>query len=288
MRRLFLLLALLPLAASAQTSRSTLSTLGLPKPAGTIIGNCTAATGFVSTCIAGPGITISNGQISASGSSQPAGGNFSVQYNAAGTLAGTGPGTAGNCLLSNGTTSAPTFQSCPGGGGGAVSSVSAGTSGTLSVSPTTGATVVDLASAAAFTVVGNSTSSPAVPVATGMQALAGAMVTVNENTIAATLSSGATNDYSPGGWGSTVAYLHLTPAAGGSTLNGLVAGSNMQTVLIDNAEAAGGADNIILANESTSDTTAANRFHSSGYLVIPPGGRVVCVDSSTLARWSCQ
>jgi hypothetical protein len=115
------------------------------------------------------------------------------------------------------------------------------------------------------------------------------LVTANAGVISATGAAGTTYDYSPTGWGATVGFLHLTPGTGGTTLGGLVAGSSMQVVFIDNAEAAGGADNVILLAESASDSTAANRFHASGNLLIPPGARVVCLyDSTTLARWSCQ
>lgn len=109
--------------------------------------------------------------------------------------------------------------------------------------------------------------------------------------VTATGVTGPTNDYSPAGFGPTTGVLYLTPAAGGSTYNGLAAQSSLQQVYIVNAEAAGGADNILLANQSASDTTAANRFLTSATvsLAIPPGGRVLCVYlPSAVSRWSCQ
>jgi hypothetical protein len=123
-----------------------------------------------------------------------------------------------------------------------------------------------------------------------MTALQAALTAANATVLTpATLATGPTNDYSPTGWGATIAVLYLTPASGGSTLNGLANNTNLQQVFLINAEAAGGADNIILANQSTSDTTAANRFMASGNLAIPPGGRVNCIYiPSAVSRWSCQ
>jgi hypothetical protein len=98
------------------------------------------------------------------------------------------------------------------------------------------------------------------------------------------------SDYSPANYGATTAVLYLTPASGGTTLNGLAAGSPMQQVFIVNAEVAGGADAISLVNQSTADSTAANRFlTSSKSLTIPPGGRAGCIYlASTVNRWNCQ
>lgn len=170
---------------------------------------------------------------------------------------------------------------------GGVSSVTAGSSGLLTISPTTGAVVADVSAIADYSVIGNGTNSTAKPTALGMQGLAASLVAVNENIVSATLGTGPINDYDPSGWGTTVAVLYLTPASGGSTLDGLVAGSNMQTVLIINAEAAGGSDDITLENQSSSDSTAANRFMGSGNLSIVPGGRVLAVYlGGSIGRWS--
>jgi hypothetical protein len=180
-----------------------------------------------------------------------------------------------------------------GSGGGAVSSVSAGSSGLISSTPTTGAVVVDVASVAANTVYANLTGSSATPTAATMTALQSALVTANAQLCAATAPTGPTNDYSPtcssGSYGTTTAVLYFTPTSGGSTIDGLVAGSAMQQILIINAEAAGGSDSILLINQSSSDSTAANRFLASGNLVIPAGGRVDCVYlASTVTRWQCH
>lgn len=103
--------------------------------------------------------------------------------------------------------------------------------------------------------------------------------------------AGPTNDYSPSGFGSTTGVLYITPTAGGSTFNGMVAQSNLQQVYIVNAEAAGGADLLKLVNQSASDTTAANRFLTSATtsLGIPAGGRVLCIYlAGSINRWNCQ
>ncbi len=103
--------------------------------------------------------------------------------------------------------------------------------------------------------------------------------------------SGPTNDYNPSGFGPTTAVLYITPAAGGTTFNGMAAQNNLQEVFIVNAEAAGGADLIKLVNQSASDTTAANRFltAATSSLAIPAGGRVDCIYlAGSVNRWQCQ
>lgn len=289
MRYLFVLLTLSASVAFGQSHEQNLSTLGIPQPPNTIIGNCTGATAPLAACTAGSGITIANGTISstATGGSPPAGNSYSVQYNNNGTLAGSGPGTSGQVLTSNGPSSAPTFQTASGGGAG-VSSLSAGSSNLLTVSPTTGASVVDITNLGGYTLLGNTTSSTAAPTASTMQNVASAWVAVNENALTVTPGAGPTSDYNPSGWGATIAYLHVNPASGNSTLRGLTAGSNMQAVIIDNAESSGGTDFVVLNNEDSSDSTAGNRFHGTGNLYIPAGGRVICVYTSTLTRWGCQ
>ena len=177
---------------------------------------------------------------------------------------------------------------CGGGGGGAVSSVTAGASGSITVSPTTGPTVVDLSPAAAATALANLTGSSAAPIPVTMAALQGALTAANAQLVSAAVPTGPTNDYAPTGFGTTTAVLYLTPASGGSTLNGLLAGSPMQQVFIVNAEAAGGSDAITLINQSSSDTTPANRFLAAGNLIIVPGGGVDCLDLPTVNVWWCH
>lgn len=213
----------------------------------------------------------------------------------AGITSQTGP-----YLLGNGSTGTPTAITVGSGlsisagtitatGSGAVSSVTAGSSGSVTASPTTGAVIVDLASQATATVLGNVSGSSAAPTAVSMTSLQSALVAANATLVSATAPTGPTNDYSPAGWGTNVAFLYLTPTAGGSTINGLVAGSNAQQVFVINAEAAGGSDNLILKNQSTSDTTAANRFMASGDLAIPPGGGVSCIYlAGSVTRWWCH
>lgn len=107
----------------------------------------TVLLGMVLATSAGVYAQISGGGISGGGG-KPAGSTFSTQYKvSATTFGGTGPGTAGQVLTSNGAGAAPTFQAA-GGGGGVTSvgltmptgfSVSGSpitTSGTLAVSTT--------------------------------------------------------------------------------------------------------------------------------------------------------
>lgn len=211
--------------------------------------------------------------------------------------AGTTPGSTGafttNDCVKIGSTAPLQIQdtgSPCGAGGGAVSSVSAGGSGSVTVTPTTGAVVVDLASQSAGTMCANLTGSAGVPTCNNsMTGLQTALTTANAQIVTATVPTGPTNDYTPAGFGTTTAVLYLTPTSGGSTLNGLLAGSAMQQVFLVNAEAAGGADAILLINQSASDTTAANRFFAAGNLVLPPGGGVDCIYlASTITRWWCH
>lgn len=209
----------------------------------------------------------------------------------AGTLPGsTGAFTLNDCLKVGSTAPleiADAGAAC-GSGSGAVSSVSAGASGSVSVSPTTGAVVVDLASASSATVLSNISGSSGAPISNSLTSFQSAMIAANAQLVTATAPTGPTNDYSPTGYGTTTAVLYLTPTAGGSTINGLVAGSAMQQVFVVNAEAAGGADNITLVNQAAG-SLAANRFLQSGNLVIPPGGGVDCVYlASTITRWWCH
>lgn len=53
---------------------------------------------------------------SAGGGGTPGGSNYSVQINSGGSFVGAGPGTSGQVLTSNGSSSAPTFQASSGGG----------------------------------------------------------------------------------------------------------------------------------------------------------------------------
>ena len=151
--------------------------------------------------------------------------------------------------------------------------------------------LADMPAIGSNTVIGNVTGSSAVPTAVSMSALQAALVSANANIVSDSPATGPINDYSPTGYGISTAVLYLTPASGGTTIDGIVAGSAMQQVFIVNAEAAGGADNIYLVNQSSSDSTAANRFLTSATtsLGIPPGGRVDCIYfAGSIDRWSCQ
>lgn len=155
----------------------------------------------------------------------------------------------------------------------------------------TGLPLAGLATQTTATVVANTSGSTAAPTAVALTAFQTAMILANANLVSDSPAAGPLNDYNPAGFGTTVAVLYLTPTAGGTTLNGLVAGSNMQQVFIINAQAAGGADLIKLVNQSASDPTAANRFLTSATtsLAIPAGGRVDCIYlAGSINRWSCQ
>lgn len=197
--------------------------------------------------------------VAGGGGGTPGGSSFQLQYNSSGAFGGIPSVMTGYCLTDNGSLAAPSFQVC-------------------SVSPVSNQTIL-----------GNISGSTATPIGLNGQQVQGVLVLANENVISSSPGTGPINDFDPTGWGTTIAYIHVTPASGGTTIDGLVAGSAMQEVIIDNAEAPGGADNVIFMNESASDSTAANRFHAVGNIVIAPGGKVRCVDEqTTLNRWSCN
>lgn len=216
-------------------------------------------------------------------------------------------GQAGNCLGTDGTVAS--WITCGGGGGSsAFSAITSGINTCCSMVVGTGASIsvtgfgtnqatsltslTGMPSQAASTVIANVTGAGAVPLAVTLPTFQAAVTAATSQLVVdASPGAGPINDYSPTGYGTTTAILYVTPAGGGTTLNGLVAGSAMQQVFIINAEAAGGADLIKLANQSASDTTAINRFLTSATvsLAIPAGGGVDCIYlASTINRWWCH
>jgi hypothetical protein len=63
-----------------------------------------------------PSGTSINLQATGGGGGSPAGSNYATQYNNGGSFGGTGPGTSGYVLTSNGSSAAPTYQPSSGGG----------------------------------------------------------------------------------------------------------------------------------------------------------------------------
>jgi hypothetical protein len=105
-----------------------------------------------------------------------------------------------------------------------------------------------------------------------------ALISSNAVTYSPTLASGATNDWDPsGGSGvTTVGFANVTPNASGSTVDGVAAGSDKQQFMLCNAAAlpstpfAATTNYIILENQSSSDSTAANRLAMAGNIVLGP------------------
>ena len=91
-------------------------------------------------------------------------------------------GTSGQCFVSNGGSSDPSFQSCPGGGSG-VSSIT-GSSG-VSASASTGAVTLSLSTIAAGTILGNNTGSSGVPLALTAAQAASILAGTGSGTLAA-------------------------------------------------------------------------------------------------------
>jgi hypothetical protein len=119
--------------------------------------------------------------------------------------------------------------------------------------------------------------------------LQAALVSANAATYAPTLASGATNDWDPtGGTGiATLGFAYTTPNSAGSTVDGILAGSDKQQFILCD-EAALGATNswIILENQDSSDSTAANRLMGPGNEALGPQQCVLFTYvAGSLNRW---
>ncbi|MDE2104658.1 MAG: hypothetical protein KGL39_45905, partial [Patescibacteria group bacterium] len=273
-----------------QTHEQNLSKLGLPFPANTVACNSQSTAAPLTSCTAGAGITISGGSISSSGGGGGAS-NFgqlaSGTNTSAAMLVGTGSslGVTGSGTISATTSAAlaATPTQCTGGqyatgvtaagnancgtptGSGTVNS---GTAGQVAYYATS-TTAVSGMSVGSNTFVGNNGSGLAALSAAQAQ---GVMIAQNAQTYTPTLASGATSDWDPtAGSITTAGFVYATPNAAGSTVNGIVAGSEKQQFKLCNAAALGSdAAWIILENQSSSDTTAANRLMGSGNNVLGP------------------
>lgn len=78
--------------------------------------------------------------------------------------------------------------------------------------------------------------------------------------LSSTIGAGTTNDFTPAGFSSSVGRLDIDPNAGASTINGLLAGSDGQLLVICNIDAV---NNLTLANQAAG-SSAANRFRGPG------------------------
>lgn len=100
--------------AAGVTSVNTDTTSGISGGPITATGTiaCEQSTASQFGCVKPDGTTITavGGVLSASSGGTPAGSAYSTQYNNAGSFGGTGPGTAGQVLTSNGAGAAPTYQ----------------------------------------------------------------------------------------------------------------------------------------------------------------------------------
>lgn len=203
---------------------------------------------------------------------------------------GGGGGAVNSVTGSSGITCSPTTGSvvCSGAGG-AVSSVS-GSGGVVGVSPTTGATVVSLLPQAVNCTVANTTGGSASPLCVTLTNFQAAMIVANAKLVTdPTPGTTTAIPYNPSGFGTSTGRLYVTPAAGGTTMPSLLAGSDGQQLVICNAEAAGGNDPIFILNQSTQDTTAANRFEDVGTVLIQPGGCSNAIyTAQSISRWKAQ
>lgn len=138
------------------------------------------------------------------------------------------------------------------------------------------------------TVVANVSGSTASPSAVSMANLQSALISSNAITYTPTLGSGATPDWDPsGGSGiATVGFVNATPNASGSTVEGVLAGSDKQQFILCNAASLGAnAEYIILENQDSSDSTAASRLAMAGNIVLGPQMCAEFTYISALSRW---
>lgn len=216
-------------------------------------------------------------------------------------LSNLGNGTQVSCLGQTSTGKVVASSGACGTSSGAVSSITAGSSGDLNITPTTGAAIADLASQANATVCANVSGSSGIPACnTTLPALQGALNAANATTCTPTLAAGATNDFDPttGGTACTlsgaamtnVGVVWATPNSSGSTLDGILAGSDKQQVWLCNAAALGTTNGwILLENQSSSEATAANRLMGAGNETLGPQACVMLVYlSGSIDRWSLE
>lgn len=99
---------------------------------------------------------------------------------------------------------------------------------------------------------------------------------------AVTLPSGTTNNLEPVGFGTGTQRLEITANSSGSTLTGLQAGEDGQTIMIVNIAASGS----LTIDEQSSSSTAANRFLSNANATVAAaGGSVIAQYSAPQQRW---
>lgn len=193
--------------------------------------------------------------------------------------AGTFTAIVGSSIVDSGLTTG-TSPVCPNGTGGALTTVGcAGGGGSGTVTDGSGTTT-----ASQFLL--STTTVHTYSVTTAAQAQA-ALVAANAKTYTPTLASGATNDWDPtAGSITTLGFANTTPNAAGSTVDGIVAGSDQQEFTLCNSAALGSSNSwILLENQSASETTAANRLAGAGNVVLAPQACVDFLYSTSVSRW---
>lgn len=187
-------------------------------------------------------------------------------------LSNLGTGTQVSCLGQTSTGKVVASSGACGTSSGAVSSITAGSSGDLNITPTTGAAVADLASQANATVCANVSGSSRIPACnTTLPALQGALNAANVTTCTPTLAAGATNDFDPttGGTACTlsnaaitnVGYVSAIPGSGGSTLDGILAGSDKQQIWLKDNAPVGPPNQTAPSTATTGGTVAAGTYY---------------------------
>lgn len=235
----------------------------------------------------------------------PGGNAFATQYKNGNNFGGTGPGTAGFVLTSNGSASAPTYQAVgvtPGGSNrqiqynnsGAFGGIALGTSGQVLTSNGSGSPSSFQDASLPAVIPGAHEFTGAITLSASNNQFAGTVTTTDDFNLGATfyllnpvtpsaLASGSTNDYNPGSIGSRAIY-RLTANSANSTLTGFISAPTGYMVYIMNIQTTAG--NIILSHQNAS-SSANNRIITPGEvsLSIPPGGAATLRYDGAVSRW---
>jgi hypothetical protein len=103
---------------------------------------------------------------------------------------------------------------------------------------------------------------------------------VGSDAMSANLGSGTTNNWSPTGFGASIGFLGINPNIGTSTLTGLAAGINGQTVTITNI----GANNLTLS-KLNGGSSSANQFLAAYDSTLQPNMSITLRYSTGVNQW---
>lgn len=220
----------------------------------------------------------------------PGGSAFATQYKSGNNFAGTGPGTSGQVLTSNGASAAPTYQTVSAGTpAGSVGAIQYNNSGSFGgTGPGTAGQLLMSNGAGVNPSFTNTIS--------GSKTLTGIISFQNDATFLAAMAlrqqtpstlSTTNNNYSFGGsgGGAGASVYRLEAASGGSTITGMtVTATEFYIIRIFNVSST---DSIVFKNESAS-STAGNRIltpNAADFTLQPQAGATFWYDATGTSRW---